>query len=63
MPSFTKLYLCDKKQFSTLQQAGMIRYTRGKITILDRENLESIACECYGVIKNEFARLLDTESG
>lgn len=47
---------------STLQQAGMIRYTRGKITILDQENLESTACECYGVIKNEFARLLGTES-
>lgn len=41
-----------------LSQAGMIRYSRGKITILDRESLEAIACECYGVIKDEYDRLL-----
>lgn len=45
---------------STLSQARMIRYTRGKITILVRESLESTSCECYGVIKDEFARLLGT---
>lgn len=42
----------------TLQQAGMIRYTRGKITILNREALNATACECYRVIKNEYTRLL-----
>jgi CRP-like cAMP-binding protein len=47
----------------TLSQAGMIRYTRGKITILDRENLESTSCECYRVIKDEFVRLLGTGCG
>ncbi len=48
---------------STFQEAGMIRYSRGKITILNQENLESAACECYKVIKDEFARLLGTASG
>lgn len=43
---------------TSLQQAGMIRYSRGKITVLNREKLKSTACECYGVIKNEFSRLL-----
>lgn len=48
---------------STLSQAGMIRYFRGKITILNQENLEATSCECYGVIKDEFARLLGTRYG
>ncbi|MGH2415822.1 MAG: Crp/Fnr family transcriptional regulator, partial [Microcystaceae cyanobacterium] len=43
---------------STLQKAGMIRYTRGRITILDRQNLEATACECYRLVHNEFIRLL-----
>ena len=43
---------------STLQRAGMIRYTRGKINILSREALNATACECYRVIKNEYSRLL-----
>ena len=41
-----------------LQAAGLIRYTRGKITVLDRPRLESRACECYSVVKKEFDRLL-----
>jgi CRP-like cAMP-binding protein len=40
-----------------LQQAGCIRYRRGHITVLDRPGLESRACECYAVVKNEFNRL------
>ncbi|MEH2356263.1 Crp/Fnr family transcriptional regulator [Nostoc sp.] len=43
---------------STLSRAGMIRYQRGQINILNRENLEATSCECYQVIQNEFARLL-----
>jgi CRP-like cAMP-binding protein len=38
------------------QQANLIRYARGAITILDREGLEQIACECYSVVKAEFDR-------
>jgi CRP-like cAMP-binding protein len=41
-----------------LQTAGLIRYSRGRITLLDREGLESRVCECYGVVKREYERLL-----
>lgn len=41
------------------QQAGLIRYARGVVTILSREGLEQIACECYGVVKAEFDRTFD----
>jgi CRP-like cAMP-binding protein len=41
------------------QQAGLIRYARGIVTILNREGLEQIACECYGVVKAEFDRSFD----
>lgn len=37
-----------------LQQAGMIRYSRGKIIILDRETLEDTACECYQLFHNNY---------
>jgi CRP-like cAMP-binding protein len=43
---------------NTLQKAGLIRYTRGKVTILNREDLEAASCECYEIIKGEYARLL-----
>jgi CRP-like cAMP-binding protein len=41
-----------------LQDAGLIRYRRGKITVLDRPGVEARACECYQVVKTEFERLL-----
>jgi len=41
-----------------LQDAGLIRYRRGKITVLDRQGLEGRCCECYQVVKAEFDRLL-----
>jgi CRP-like cAMP-binding protein len=41
-----------------LQKAGLIRYARGHITILDREGLENRTCECYAVVKREYERLL-----
>lgn len=41
-----------------LQKAGVIAYARGRISVLDRGALELRACECYGVVKREFDRLL-----
>ena len=41
-----------------LQAAGLIRYRRGRICVLDRAGLEQRACECYAVVRNEYERLL-----
>jgi CRP-like cAMP-binding protein len=40
-----------------LQKLGVIKYSRGKITVLDRPQLERLSCECYGVVKRESDRL------
>ena len=42
-----------------LQSAGLIKYSRGKITVLNRKGIESLACECYGTIKSEFDQIFD----
>jgi CRP-like cAMP-binding protein len=41
-----------------LQEAGLISYARGHITVIDRAGLEKRTCECYAVVKNEYDRLL-----
>ena len=41
-----------------LQRAGLIRYSRGHITMVDRKGLEARSCECYAVVKKEYDRLL-----
>jgi CRP-like cAMP-binding protein len=41
-----------------LQEAGLIRYTRGRVTILDAERLEEASCECYRVVRTQHERLL-----
>jgi CRP-like cAMP-binding protein len=41
-----------------LERLGVIRYTRGHITVLDRPKLEQLSCECYAVVKKETDRLL-----
>ena len=41
-----------------LQAEGLIRYSRGRITVLDRAQLEARVCECYSVVKKEYDRLL-----
>jgi CRP-like cAMP-binding protein len=42
---------------ATLQQAGLIRYTHGHVTVTNRKGLEAASCECYGVIRAHFDRL------
>ncbi len=41
-----------------LQRAGIIRYARGHVTIVNREQLEAVSCECYSVIKAELDRVV-----
>jgi len=45
-----------------LQAAGLINYSRGKITVLDRPKLEARVCECYAVVKRESDRLLSRQT-
>ena len=40
-----------------LHKAGMIDYSRGVVTIKNRAELEGAACECYGIVRDEFRRL------
>lgn len=47
---------------SALQQAGLIHYSRGKITVLHRKGLEAVACECYQRIEDEYDRLLNLDT-
>jgi CRP-like cAMP-binding protein len=42
----------------TLQTAGLIRYRRGLVEIVDRAGLEETSCECYGIVRANYARLL-----
>jgi CRP-like cAMP-binding protein len=44
---------------SVLQREGLLRYNRGQLTVLDRPGLEAATCECYGIIRSEFDRLLE----
>jgi CRP-like cAMP-binding protein len=42
----------------SLQRAGLISYSRGKIKILDRRGLEKVSCECYAIVKERFDAFL-----
>ena len=46
-----------------LQRAGLIKYSRGRISVTDRPGLENEVCECYRVVKKEFDRLLSEIPG
>ncbi|GGC72335.1 hypothetical protein GCM10011504_57380 [Siccirubricoccus deserti] len=48
---------------STLQKAGFTRYQRGRIEVTDRPGLESVACECYGVVRRASDRLFGMPEG
>jgi CRP-like cAMP-binding protein len=47
---------------SKLQDAGIIEYSRGKITVLDRPKLEALVCECYSVVRRETDRLFPAQT-
>jgi CRP-like cAMP-binding protein len=47
---------------NSLQKAGLIRYARGRIEIVDLEGLRSASCECYGTVKAQYDRLLNNHS-
>jgi CRP-like cAMP-binding protein len=58
------LGVTDKKMTQgalNLQDAGLIRYADGRITVLDRPGMERRTCECYQVVKDEYDRLLPQE--
>jgi CRP-like cAMP-binding protein len=43
---------------SAFQQSGLIRYTRGRMSILNRDGLEDVCCECYGIVQDQFSKML-----
>jgi CRP-like cAMP-binding protein len=45
-----------------LQKKGIIRYSRGRIEVLDRRELEETSCECYWIVREEYERLIGTRS-
>jgi len=60
---FLALMLCVQRPSITvvarmLQQAGLIRYAQGKVTVLDRQGLEAATCDCYRVVQQRFDQLL-----
>jgi len=65
---FLAMMLCVHRSGVTVaarlfQQAGLIRYGNGQITVTDRAGLEAAACECHGTVFREFQRLLGTTWG
>jgi CRP-like cAMP-binding protein len=46
-----------------MQRDGMIGYSRGKIQILQRAKLEAVACECYGIVRSSYRRILNISNG
>lgn len=46
-----------------LQREGLIDYTRGRVKIVDRAGMEARACECYGIVRSTYDRLIPRESG
>jgi CRP-like cAMP-binding protein len=48
---------------SALQQAGLIRYSRGRVTIVDPERLKETSCECYSIIKRGYDQMFENRPG
>jgi len=53
-----KQHVASEQLLELGEASGFIRYRRGHITVVDRAGLEDHVCECYAVVKKEFARLL-----
>jgi hypothetical protein len=47
---------------TALRSRALIRYTRGKVTILDREGLEACSCPCYGVVRKEYDGFMSVDA-
>ena len=65
---FLAMMLCVHRPGVTVaarlfQQAGLIRYGQGHITVIDRAGLEAAACECYGAVRRQFEQLLGFARG
>jgi CRP-like cAMP-binding protein len=65
---FLAIMLCVHRPGVTVaarlfQQAGLIRYGKGRMTVTDREGLEAAACECYGAVRRQFEQLLGLARG
>jgi CRP-like cAMP-binding protein len=65
---FLAMMLCVHRPGVTVaarlfQQAGLIRYGHGQMTITDREGLEAASCECHGAVRRQFDKLLGTARG
>ena len=57
----TRIELCAAPfEGGTTPSAGLIRYARGRMGVIDRHGLEAASCECYHAARREFARLLGT---
>jgi hypothetical protein len=48
---------------AVLQKAGVVRYTHGRMAVLDRAGLEAASCECYGTVREQFEHLLGVPAG
>jgi len=60
---FLALMLCVQRPSITviariLQQAGLIRYIQGKVTVVDRDGLEATACACYQTVRERYDQIL-----
>jgi CRP-like cAMP-binding protein len=60
---FMALMLCVQRPSitvvaRTLQQAGIIRYAQGRVSVLDRDGLEATACNCYRAVRERFDQIL-----
>ena len=59
---FIGLGAMGRHMAANLQRAGLIKYRRGHLTVVDRKGLEQRTCECYSVVQKEYQRLLPVQA-